>query len=345
MSKNYYDILGVDKNASDKDIKKAYRKMALKYHPDKNTDKDAEIKFKDAAEAYDVLSNPEKKSNYDKYGSVDGRGFNMEDIYSNFGDIFGDFGFQGAFNKRYNRPKGSNLRVKVSLNINEILTGSTKKIKYKRQDKCSSCSGNGGSDVRKCIPCNGTGERQVRTSTPFGYMATMTPCPDCNGTGDQIFNKCNDCGGTGTKSVNETLDIEIPAGVSNGMQLNMKGKGGYVRNGDYGDLHILIEELYDNSYIREGNNIIVEKEINVIDSLLGNQIIVDTPNGKIKLNIESGTEHGKTYRVGGKGIPDINFGLGDMYIKIKIKIPKNLSDEEIEILNKLKELDNFKVVN
>ncbi len=352
MSKDYYKILGVEKNASEDDIKKAYRKMAMKYHPDKNPDNpEAESKFKEAAEAYDVLSTPDKKSNYDRFGSASGGNpfgggspfgdFNMDDIFSQFGDIFG-----GGFNQRRGngqRPqsRGSNLRIKVTLTIDEILKGATKKLRYKRQDKCGTCSGKGGTDVRSCLPCSGTGQRIVVQNTPFGQIRQATTCPDCAGSGQQVHSKCKDCNGEGTISKEQVVDVEIPAGVSTGMQLTMNGYGNYVRNGIPGDLQIVVEEIIDHSFNREGNNIVVEKTISVLDAIIGANVKVDTPHGSIPIAIEPGTEHGKVYRISGKGIPDINYGLGDLFVKIKIKIPKNIELDEKYVLEKLKNSKNF----
>ena len=351
MSKDYYNVLGVDKNASDDEIKKAYRKMAMKFHPDKNPDNpEAESKFKEAAEAYDVLSTPDKKSNYDRFGSANGGGnpfggggFNMEDIFSNFGDIFGS-----AFNQRYSggqkpQSRGSNLRIKVTLNIDEIIKGTSKKLKYKRQDKCTTCSGKGGTDVRSCIPCSGTGQRTVVQNTPFGQVRQVTTCPDCSGSGQIVMNKCNDCRGDGTVVKEQTVDVEIPAGVSNGMQLSMTGFGNHIRNGQPGDLHIIVEEERDFSFKRENNNIIVEKTISVIDAIIGSNIKVKTPHGEISVAIEPGTEHGKVIRMSGKGIPDIQYGMGDLYIKISIKIPKKIELDEKLTLEKLKNSKNFQI--
>jgi molecular chaperone DnaJ len=352
MSKDYYKVLGVERNASDDEIKKAYRKMAMQYHPDKNPDNpEAEAKFKEAAEAYDVLSTPDKKSNYDRFGSATGGGnpfggggFNMEDIFSNFGDIFGN-----AFNQRYSnagqRPqsRGSNLRIKVTLNIDEILKGVSKKLKYKRQDKCTTCSGKGGTDVRNCIPCNGTGQRTVVQNTPFGQIRQVTTCPDCSGSGQIVMNKCGDCKGDGTVVKEQTVDVEIPAGVSNGMQLSMTGFGNYVRNGQPGDLHIVIEEERDFSFKRENNNIVVEKTISVIDAIIGANVKVKTPHGEMTVAIEPGTEHGKVIRMSGKGIPDIQYGMGDLFIKISVKIPKNIELDEKLALEKLRKSKNFEV--
>lgn len=351
---DYYSILGVDKNASEEQIKKAYRKKAMQYHPDKNQgDPAAETKFKEAAEAYEVLSDATKKSNYDRFGSANGNpfgggggnpfgggghGFNMDDIFSQFGDIFGNRG-GGRPQKRQSR--GSDLRIKVVLNIDEILKGCTKKLRYKRHVKCDPCGGKGGTDVRECLACRGTGHRTVVQNTPFGQMRTETTCPDCRGTGSIIKNQCNHCHGEGTQLQEQVVDVEIPVGVSTGMQLTMQGYGSFARDGIAGDLHILVEEAQDFSYKREGNNIIVEKTISVIDAICGAHIKVSTPHGEIPLYIEPGTEHGKTARIGGKGIPDIHYGLGDLFVKIAIKIPKSIDMDEQHILEKLKESKNF----
>jgi molecular chaperone DnaJ len=355
MSKDYYKVLGVDKSASEDEIKKAYRKKAMELHPDKNPDNpEAESKFKEAAEAYDTLSSPDKKSSYDRYGTTGnpfggggnpfgGGGFNMEDIFSQFGDVFGN-----SFNQRYGsgggqRPqsKGSNLRIKVSLTIDDILKGAVKKLKYKRHDKCSSCNGVGGTDPRNCIPCNGSGQRTIVQNTPFGQIRQVATCPDCSGSGKVVAMKCNSCRGEGTSIKEQVVDVEIPKGVSNGMQLTMQGFGNFIKNGSAGDLQIIIEEIIDHSFRRENNNIVVEKAISVIDAIIGSNIKVTTPHGEIPIAIEPGTEHGKVYRVSGKGIPDINYGLGDLYVKISIKIPKKIELDEKYTLEKLKSSKNF----
>jgi len=355
MSKDYYSVLGVDRNASEEQIKKAYRKKAKEFHPDKNQgDATAEAKFKEAAEAYEVLSDATKKSNYDNFGSATGNpfgggggnpfggghGFSMDDIFSQFGDIFGN---RGGGRQQRRQAKGSDLRIKVVLNIEEILKGCVKKLKYKRQTKCEPCDGKGGTDVRECLTCNGTGHRIVVQNTPFGQMRTETTCPDCRGTGKIIRNQCSQCHGDGTQLKEQVVDVEIPVGVATGMQLTMQGFGNFTRDGVPGDLHILVEEAQDFSYRREGNNIIVEKTISVIDAICGAHIKVDTPHGQIPLYIDPGTEHGKTARIGGKGIPDIHHGLGDLYVKIAVKIPKNIDLDERHILEGLKDSKNFKV--
>ena len=262
----------------------------------------------------------------------------MDDIFSQFGDIFGN---RGGGKQQRRQTRGSDLRIKVVLNIDEILKGCTKKLRYKRHTKCSPCNGKGGSDVRECLTCKGTGHRTVVQNTPFGQMRTETTCPDCRGTGSIVRNQCNQCHGEGTQLKEQVIDVEVPVGVSNGMQLNMQGFGNDSKDGIAGDLHILVEEAQDFSYKREGNNIIVEKTISVIDAICGAHVKVDTPHGEQSLYIEPGTEHGRTARIGGKGIPDIHYGLGDLFIKISIKIPRSIDMDEQHILEKLKDSKNF----
>ena len=347
MAKDLYNVLGVERGASEDDIKKAYRKMAMKYHPDKNPgDESAEAKFKEVAEAYDVLSDEGKKSNYDRFGTTDGKsqnpfgqGFNMDDIFSQFGDIFGSRG--NPHQRR--QAKGGDLRIKVSLTIQEIITGCTKKMKYKRQDTCKPCSGKGGSDVRDCIPCGGSGRRIVAQNTPFGQMRTETGCPDCNMTGKIVHNKCNSCNGDGTTLIEQTVDVEIPKGVSNGIQLTMHGFGNSIRDGINGDLQIMIDEIRDYSFKREGGNIIIEKEISVLDAIMGANVKVNTPHGEIVITIQPGTQPGAVTRMHGKGVPDINYGLGDLIINLKVKVPTNVTMDERYVLEKLKNSGNFNV--
>ena len=355
MSKDYYNILGVDKDASDKEIKKAYRKLAIKYHPDKNPDdKMAEEKFKEAAEAYEVLSDANKKANYDRFGTADGNpfgggggGFNMEDIFSQFGDIFGDFSSQ--FGGRSRRGKGamkrrgSNLRLKITLSIEEIINGVNKKFKYNREVLCDVCNGVGGSDVRDCIPCNGTGSRITIQNTPFGQMRQQSICPDCQGSGRQVKNTCNHCHGAGLKSKEESIEFDIPAGVADGMQLSIGGKGNYSTDGIPGDLIILIEELKEYYFTREGNSIIINKDISVIDAILGTKLLVNTPRGNINVDIKPGTQNGTKLRIKDKGIPymDSNDAIGDLFIIIKVVIPENVNPEDKLILEKLRKSKEF----
>jgi molecular chaperone DnaJ len=351
MSKDYYNILGVNKGSSEDEIKKAYRKAAMQWHPDKNPNNpEAESKFKEAAEAYEVLSDSNKRSNYDRFGSADGpqnpfgggfnggHGFSMDDIFSQFGDIFGSF---GGRQRQQAQKRGSDLRIKVNVDIQDVLKGCVKKIKYKRQVGCNTCSGKGGNDIRNCIPCNGSGRRVVVQNTPFGQIRQETGCPDCEGSGKQINNKCGSCYGNGTVLKEEVVDVEIPKGIASNMQLTMKGYGNAIKDGIPGDLQIIVEENQEFYFKRQNNNIIIEKEISVIDAIIGSHVNVKTPHGDIPITIQPGTTHGSTIRVNGKGIPDINYGLGDLYVNIQIKIPKNISLDEKYILEKLKSSKNF----
>jgi len=368
MSKrDFYDVLGVTKSASAEEIKKAYRKLAIKYHPDKNPgDKAAEDNFKEAAEAYEVLSNPEKKQRYDHYGHAGvggasggggygGGGMNMEDIFSQFGDIFGGGGgspFDSFFGGQQSRggrrvAKGSNLRIKVKLTLEEIANGTEKKIKVNKQISCKTCDGTGAKDrssVSTCKTCGGSGAVRRVTNTILGQMQTTATCPTCNGSGQQITAKCTSCHGDGVIRGEETITINIPAGVSDGMQLSMSGKGNAAPNGGIpGDLIILIEEIPHETLKREGNNVVYDLHVSIIDAALGYSVEVPTIDGKAKIKIEPGTQSGKLLRLKGKGIPEVNsYHRGDEIIHVNIWTPKALSSEERSMLEKLRESPNFK---
>lgn len=346
MNKDYYNILGVDKNASEDEIKKAYRKMAMDFHPDRNPNNpEAEAKFKEAAEAYDVLSTPEKKSNYDRFGTTSGPsgfgGFNMEDIFANFGDIFGGFG--GGFRNQSRR--GSDIRIKVQVNINDVINGVSKKIKFNKHDKCPTCNGVGGDDSVTCDVCNGTGQSVHIQNTQFGRIQQVSTCNKCGGSGQIIKNICNTCNGTATLLKEDIIDIDIPFGISSGMMFNIPGRGNYVRGGEYGNLNIIVEEVYDKNYSREDNNIIIEKAISVIDAILGANIKIVTPHGESSLQIQPGTEHGKVLVVKGKGLPEFrNKGnMGNLYVKIIVSIPTKIGLDEKMLLEKLRKSKNFSV--
>lgn len=371
MSKrDYYDVLGVSKSSSAEEIKKAYRKLAIKFHPDKNpNDKTAEDKFKEAAEAYEILSNPEKKQRYDHYGHAGvggasgngggygGGGMNMEDIFSQFGDIFGGgggspfdsfFGGGGQQSRGGRRvAKGTNLRIKVKLTLEEIANGTEKKIKVNKQISCKTCDGSGAKDrnsVSTCQTCGGSGAVRRVTNTILGQMQTTATCPTCNGSGSQITSKCTSCHGEGIVRGEETITINIPAGVSDGMQLSMSGKGNAAPNGGVpGDLIILIEEVAHETLKREGNNVVYDLHVSIIDAALGYSAEVPTIDGKAKIKIEPGTQSGKLLRLKGKGLPEINsYHRGDQIIHINIWTPKALSSEERSMLEKLRESPNFK---
>lgn len=343
MQKDYYKILGVDKNASKEDIKKAYRKMAMKYHPDQNPDNpEAESKFKEVSEAYEILSDDSKKSNYDNFGSSNFSGFNhSDDIFSHFSSMFGDI-----FNNRYSgksNKRGSDLKMRVTVTIQDILKGTSKKIKYKRKDFCESCDGSGGSDVKKCSKCNGNGIIDFFQNTPFGKIRQQTICNSCQGSGQEIKNKCSNCKGEGVVLKEQIVDIEIPAGISESMRFTMKGYGNCIKDGQSGDLIILIDELKEHYFKRDNNNIIIEKEISVINAIIGANLTVKTPHGELNLKIEPGTQNDTRIKYNGKGIPDMNYGLGNLYVIIKVKIPENINLEEKLILEKLNKSKNFKI--
>ncbi|MFZ5552609.1 MAG: molecular chaperone DnaJ [Bacteroidota bacterium] len=356
MSKrDYYEILGVSKNADAEEIKKAYRKLAIKYHPDKNPgDKAAEEKFKEAAEAYDVLSNPEKKKRYDQFGHAGmgagaqgfGGGMNMDDIFSQFSDIFGGAfggGFGGGSRKRVQR--GSNLRIKVKLTLEEIATGVEKKIKVNKLVNCKTCSGTGaknGSSYKNCNTCNGSGHVTRVQQTFLGHMQTTSVCPTCHGQGTTITDKCTACYGDGVTREEEVITITIPAGVEEGMQMAVSGKGNSVRNGVPGDLIVVFEEIPHEVLQRDGHNLHYDLHLNFASATLGDEAEIPTLDGKAKIKIEPGTQSGKIVRLRNKGIPVLDsYQKGDLLVTINVWTPQKVSKEEKELLEKLKQSDNF----
>lgn len=363
QKRDYYEILGVSKSASEEEIKKAYRKMAIKYHPDKNPDnKESEEKFKEAAEAYEVLSNAQKKAQFDRFGHAGmggaagggfgGGGMNMEDIFSNFGDIFGDespfgsffSGGRGGGGRR--QRKGSDLRIKLKLNLEEIANGVEKKIKVKRHVACKSCQGNGsknGTDLKTCGTCQGSGQVKRVQQTMLGQMVTSSTCPTCSGEGKSVGAKCEACFGEGRVLEEEIIPIKIPSGVSNDMQLSMSGKGNVPpRGGIAGDLLIVIEEEEHDLLHREGNNVIFDLYVSFVDAALGTSIEVPTITGKAKITLEAGTQGGKILRLKGKGIKELNgYSIGDQLVHVNIWTPKQLTTEESELLEKLRNSANF----
>ena len=362
MNKDLYKILELDNkdkklNNSDfnKKLKSNYRVLAKKFHPDKNPgNKSAEEKFKECAEAYSILSDDKKREQYDKYGQVgnkQGQGFsmNMDDIFSHFGDIFNNHGFNNIFGQReqqnYNssRNRGTNLRIKIKLTLKDILSGTQKKIKLNKSIKCDSCSGRGGTDETTCLNCKGSGHIKNVRNTIMGQILQTTTCFSCDGAGQIIKNKCKDCMGEGITMKEEYFSIEIPKGLEQGMQLTMPGHGNMGRrNGPSGDLLILIEEIKDPYLNRDGNNILYDLDINVIDACLGTEIEVPAILNTVKINIDPGTQHGKLLKLTGKGLPDINYGqLGDQFVKINVVIPRQLTEEEKILLKKLKLSENF----
>ncbi len=363
--RDYYEVLGVQKNANADEIKKAYRKAAIKYHPDKNPgDKEAEEKFKEAAEAYDVLSNPEKRARYDQFGHAGmsgaagggfggfGGGFSMEDIFSQFGDIFGGH-FGGGFRSSGGGTRvsrGSDIRVKVRLNLQEVANGTTKKLKITKTLACDKCGGSGAKDANSystCSNCGGSGYVMRVENTFFGRMQTQGVCPVCGGSGRVITANCDQCGGEGTLRGEEVVEIKIPAGVADGMLLTVSGKGNAARRGGVsGDLQVLIEEEPDMELMRDGNDLIHNLNITVTTALLGGTVEVPTIDGRAKIKIAPGTHAGKVLRLGGKGIPDVNgYGRGDILVVVDITIPDKLNSEERKLVEKLSEQPSFKTAS
>lgn len=365
--RDYYEVLEVSKTATAEEIKKAYRKKAIQYHPDRNPgDKAAEEKFKEAAEAYDVLSNPDKRSRYDQFGhaGVSGAagnggpfggfsgGMSMDDIFSMFGDIFGGRGGFGGFGgysdsgASQRKFRGSDLRVKVKLTLKEISTGVEKKFKLKKYVACPHCHGSGaedGTSVDTCPTCHGSGSVVREQQTLLGVMRTRTTCSTCGGEGKVIKNKCKACSGEGVVYGEEIVTVKIPAGVGEGMQLSMRQKGNAGKhNGIAGDLLILVEEEADKSLIRDGNNLVYNLLLNFPTAALGGTVEIPTIDGKAKVKIEPGTQPGKVLRLRGKGLPDVNgYGTGDLVVNVSIYVPETLSKEEKNVLEKLEGSDNF----
>jgi len=362
MKRDYYEILGVTKTSSADEIKKAYRKVAMQFHPDRNPgDKAAEETFKEAAEAYEVLSDSDKRAQYDRFGHAgvgNGRGFgsgnvNMDDIFSQFGDIFGDDIFGSFFGgsgrrggQRHRGIRGSNLRVKIKLTFEEIAKGVTKQIKVKKYVVCNTCSGSGAKDkgsVQTCGTCGGSGQVRKVTNTFLGQMQTVTTCPTCNGEGTVVTAKCNSCKGEGRVYGEETVTIDIPAGVQEGMQLSVGGRGNAgERGGPYGDLIVLIEEETHKELHRDGLNVAYELHISFTDAVFGTQVEVPTIDGRAKIKVPAGTQSGKLFRLKGKGFPAINsYEKGDQLIYVNVWTPQHLSAEEKAMLEKLNDSPNF----
>ena len=367
--RDYYEVLGVQKDASADEIKKAYRKKAIQYHPDKNPgDKEAEEKFKEAAEAYEVLSNPDKRQRYDQFGheglngagdfgGFGGEGMSMDDIFSMFGDIFGGrggfggFGFGGSRSGASQRKfRGSDLRVKVKLNLKEISTGVQKKFKLKKYVTCSHCHGTGaegGSGMETCPTCHGTGTVTRTQQSIFGTIQTQTTCPQCGGEGKIIKNKCKHCGGEGIVYGEEVVEVKIPAGVAEGMQVTINGKGNAAKhNGVPGDLLVVIDEERHPDLIRDQEDLIYNLLLSFPTAALGGSVEIPTIDGKAKVKIEPGTQPGKVLRLRGKGLPIINSygsstGVGDLLVNISVYIPETLNKDEKNALEKLQDSENF----
>lgn len=363
--RDYYEVLGVNKNASEDEIKKAYRKIAIKYHPDRNPgNKEAEEKFKEAAEAYDVLHDNQKRQQYDQFGfdgpagaggfgGFGGAGMNMDDIFSMFGDIFGGragFGGFGGGQRRPQQHRGSDLRLKVKLSLNEVANGVTKKFKVRKDITCSHCHGSGaeaGSGTETCQTCHGSGVITHTTQSIFGMMQTQGVCPTCNGEGHVIKNKCKHCGGSGVVKGEEVVEINIPAGVAEGMVVNVPGKGNAgMRNGISGDIQVFIDEEDNDIFVRDSNNLIYNLLLDFPTAALGGDVEIPTIEGtRLKVKIDNGTQPGKTLRLRGKGLPAVQgygHGMGDLIVNISVYVPKTLSREEKDALTQFKDSDNFK---
>lgn len=364
--RDFYEILGVSKSATAEEIKKAYRKKAIEFHPDKNPgNKQAEENFKEAAEAYEVLSDPQKRQRYDQFGhagvggAANGGGFNgggmtMDDIFSHFGDVFGGHfgggGFSGFGGQRgggQRMRRGSDLRVKVKLNLAEIATGVEKKIKVKKFVMCSHCNSTGaahGSQSATCTTCHGTGRVTRVQQTILGQMQTASDCPTCGGEGKIIRDKCVHCSGEGIVREDEVITINIPAGVMEGMQLSMSGKGNAARRGGVnGDLLVLVEEEAHPELIRDENDLIYNLLLTLPTAILGGSVEVPTVDGKVKVTINPGTQPGKVLRLRGKGLPSVNrYGTGDLLINIGVYVPENLNRDEKAMIEKLGQSANVK---
>ena len=367
--RDYYEVLGVEKNASAEEIKKAYRKKAIQYHPDRNPgDKTAEERFKEAAEAYDVLSNPEKRARYDQFGHAGvsgaagnggpfggfGGGMSMDDIFSMFGDIFGGHGggfsgfggFSGGSSQQ-RRSRGSDLRVKVKLSLKDIATGVEKKFKLKKYVTCNHCHGTGAegnSGSETCPTCKGSGSVIRNQQTILGTMQTRTTCPTCGGEGRIIKNKCKECGGEGIVYGEEVVTVKIPKGVADGMQLSMSGKGNAGKhNGIPGDLLILVEEEPNDELIRDENDLIYNLLLSFPTAALGGTVEIPTIDSKVKVKIDPGTQPGKILRLRGKGLPNINgYGTGDLLVNVSIYVPESLSKDEKKALEGMEKSENFR---
>ena len=364
--RDYYEVLGVDKSASADEIKKAYRKLAIKYHPDKNPgNKEAEEKFKEAAEAYSVLSDADKKAKYDQFGhaGVDGAGpdfsggfGNLNDILNDlfggafgggFGGGFGGFGGFGGGQRRERVYRGRDIRVRVKLTLEEIARGVEKEISIEKNVPCPDCGGRGArnsSDIKTCPACNGTGQVQRVVNSFLGQTVTYSTCQQCGGEGKVISNPCHTCNGTGLVRQRETIKVKIPAGVEAGMQMTVQGEGHAAKNnGINGDLLVVIEEQEHPDFRREGSNLLYTKVISVVDAMLGCEVEIPCLDGKQKIKVEPGTQSGTVTRLRGKGLPSVNsYGTGDLYVKIAVWVPKKLTKEEKALFESMRHNESFK---
>lgn len=370
--RDYYEVLGVSKSANAEEIKKAYRKLAMKYHPDRNPDdKEAEEKFKEAAEAYEILSNDEKRAKYDRFGhegfkgGQDFHGFNnAQDIFSHFSDIFGGGGFGGGSSifdeffggggssqrgrQRTTGTPGQDLKVTLRLTLEEIATGTTKKIKLKKYNVCKTCNGTGAKDsasYQTCSVCSGTGEVKQVSRSLFGQFVNIAPCQNCNGTGKIITKPCAACHGDGRIYEDSTIKINIPAGVTDNSYMTLRGEGSVGKNGgSAGDIIVIFKELPHPHFVRDGDNIIYELSISYPEAVLGTEVEIPTLTGRAKLKIEPGTQAGKFLKMREKGIQHLNrHGAGDQLVKINIHVPRKVNSQEKELLRQLQNMPHIKV--
>ena len=351
---NYYDVLGVQKDATADEIKKAFRKKAVEHHPDKGGD---ESKFKEISEAYETLSDESKRTEYDRFGKRNGNsfdpfggrggghGFSMDDIFSQFGDIFGN---GGSFNRQAHRhpptQKGSDLRVQIQVTLEDILFGVTKKVKYKRQKPCQPCDGKGGTGKKTCTTCSGFGRKHVTQHTAFGVISSTQLCNVCSGTGQSIAHPCKNCNGVGTASEEETVEIKVPKGAVNGIHFGMGGYGNHIRDGVAGDLQVVVQEIPHNKFKREGNDLTCEMSITVPQAVLGTKSKIQTLEGELNFDVLPGTESGKIVSFPGKGIPVIqpdgnSNTRGSLYVRLNIEIPRNISQEQRYLYQQLEKLN------
>ncbi len=368
QKRDYYEVLGVSKDASEDEIKKAYRKLAIKYHPDRNPDNaEAEEKFKEAAEAYEVLHDKQKRAQYDQFGFDGPQGFgaggfggaggmNMDDIFSAFGDIFGGHGFGGfggfggGGGQQQRVYRGADLRLKVKLSLQDVASGVTKKFKVRKDVTCTHCNGSGaenGSSAETCPTCHGAGVVNRTVRSMFGMMNTQSECPTCHGEGKIIKNKCKHCGGNGTVKGDEVVEISIPAGVEEGMVINVQGKGNAgPRNGVPGDIQVIITEEKNDTFVRDHQDVIYNLLLDFPTAALGGDVEIPTiEGGKVRMKVEPGTQPGKSVRLRGKGLPAVQgygMGTGDIIVNMSVYVPKELDKKEREAIEKLRESENFK---
>jgi molecular chaperone DnaJ len=362
--KDFYEILGVSKSANEKELKDAYRKIAMKYHPDRNPDNpEAEQKFKEAAEAYEVLSNPDKRAKYDRFGhgafeggGFSGGGFNMEDIFSQFGDIFGQGGshfesFFGGNSRQESRNRGGNIRISVKLSLEDVLNGADKTLSVQKKVACKTCSGSGAENTstakQTCQTCKGAGRIRKVQQTFLGNFATESECPTCRGQREIILKPCKKCNGLGINQEKETVEINIPKGLEDGMSLSVRGKGNSGTNGaPAGDLIVNIQIEEHPHFIREGLNLLYNLHLNFAQLALGDKVEIPSLIGKLSISIPKGTQPGKILKVSGKGLPHYQSSQkGDLLIIVNAYTPQKLSDKDIELLEQIKASENFQPKN